>query len=914
MMKTTVRILSAVLLLAAACPAGAQTVRIDSLTTSANTRKVGEEDLERSFGLDLRSRLIGRIPGLDVIEHDGQSLYSTSNLASPWFASSATSFISKGWSSIPCFVDGFPVPFQEFLLDPNQIESVEFITDVSDKGSLSPLASSGAIFITTKSGAYNTPMKINVTAASGISFVDKIPEWVDGVTFARLNNLARGSAGYTTLYSEEQIAGFAKGDPFDLRTPNVDYKSLMIRNWKPTTRFGVNAWGGSANVKYNVSLNALNDGDLFKVGPVADYNKINLSTSVTAKIGPYIEARAAFLGLVGVRRGNRANLYSYRQVPAVAFPLMLGRSLGQTGLDADKEGSMIYTVSRTYTSNPYALTTEGGFFSARSRSGMFMADLKLDLGFLTQGLSTRTSLNFGSFYYLNVGKSNDYIAYYWDADAGLVDLSGHVGTKQSSKSVLSNATYQSLNVQQDLNYDRRFGDHQVHALARYYLSNAARSGNSNYERLQMGVLRAEYIYKGLLAANVSLQYAGATPYAPSVRYKLFPTAGISYQPSSHLKLYAQAGRIGYADVFASNYLYEALYDLGTSLTFGPATAYQWFGSDKQTTKATTISRLANPSLTWPTTTEVDLGGNLVLDNGLRLSLMGYLIYRDGNTTNTMSELITAYGMSGIAYYTNYNLKRTIGGELTLGWSRKMGDWKVDVEGSLTSWRTVNVKVANDYPLYEWQRLSGRDENAYTGYVCIGRFETPEQLSTLPKLDETGTQIGDLMYQDLNGDGKIDTNDQRVIGNSNPWLRGYLNLSVDYKDFSFTLTGTGHALSDVAFNSEYFWNGWGDGNYSKFVADNIGGAYPRLSYDKSSTNFVMSDFWLRRNAYFKIKSVELSYTWHPSAAWIESVRFSLTGGNLLTLTGLEYVDPEDINAGVTHYPFYRSIMAGVKFTF
>ena len=194
---------------------------------------------------------------------------------------------------------------------------------------------------------------------------------------------------------------------------------------------------------------------------------------------------------------------------------------------------------------------------------------------------------------------------------------------------------------------------------------------------------------------------------------------------------------------------------------------------------------------------MDLGGDLKLDNGLRMSLTGYLIYRDGNTTNTMSELISAYGMSSIAYYTNYNRKRTVGGELTLGWGRKMGDWNVDVEGSLTSWRTVNVKVANDYPLYDWQRLTGRDESAITGYVCIGRFETPEQIATLPKLDETGTQLGDLRYQDLNQDGKIDTNDQRVIGNSNPWLRGYLNLSVGYKDFTFTLTGTGHAFSDVA---------------------------------------------------------------------------------------------------------------------
>ena len=119
---------------------------------------------------------------------------------------------------------------------------------------------------------------------------------------------------------------------------------------------------------------------------------------------------------------------------------------------------------------------------------------------------------------------------------------------------------------------------------------------------------------------------------------------------------------------------------------------------------------------------------------------------------------------------------------------------------------------------------------------------------------------------------------------------------------------------MALTSGYFWNGWGDGVYSQFVADNIGGDYPRLSYDKSSTNFVASDFWLRKGGFFKLKSAQLSYTVYPKAKWIQSLRFTLTGGNLFTLTGLEYVDPEDIDAGVSTYPFFRTVMAGVKVSF
>ena len=139
----------------------------DSLSSASNRKKIGEEELERMHGFDLRQRLFGQFVGLDMIEGNGQPLYSTTNLASPWFASGSTSFISKGWSSISCFVDGIPTPFQEILLDPNQIESVEFVTDVADKGALTPLANSGAIYITTKKGAYNTPMQIRASIESG---------------------------------------------------------------------------------------------------------------------------------------------------------------------------------------------------------------------------------------------------------------------------------------------------------------------------------------------------------------------------------------------------------------------------------------------------------------------------------------------------------------------------------------------------------------------------------------------------------------------------------------------------------------------------------------------------------------------------------------------------------------------------
>ena len=253
-------------------------------------------------------------------------------------------------------------------------------------------------------------------------------------------------------------------------------------------------------------------------------------------------------------------------------------------------------------------------------------------------------------------------------------------------------------------------------------------------------------------------------------------------------------------------------------------------------------------------------------------------------------------------------------EISLDYGRKIGDFSFNVGGWMTTWKTINTLLADDQYRYDWQRKTGRSESIYLGYVCIGKFETAEQIASLPKLDETGTQIGDLMYKDLNADGFIDENDKTVIGNTAPAVRYSLNIDLQYKNFGFSLTGTGRAGYDLAMTNDYFWSGWGDGVYSDFILENLGGAYPRLSYEKSSTNFVPSDFWLRNGGYFKLKSAELSYTLEPSVKWVQKVKFSVTGGNLFTLTGVKYVDPEDIDAGVSAYPFFRTVMAGIKVTF
>ncbi len=145
----------------------------------------------------------------------------------------------------------------------------------------------------------------------------------------------------------------------------------------------------------------------------------------------------------------------------------------------------------------------------------------------------------------------------------------------------------------------------------------------------------------------------------------------------------------------------------------------------------------------------------------------------------------------------------------------------------------------------------------------------------------------------------------------------MNVNLRYRNWDFFILGAGRAFYDVALTNAYFWNGWGDNNYSNFVKENLGGDYPRLTYYKVNNNFVNSEFWLRRGDYFKIQNVEVAYTIPSSALQFmggRAVRLYVRGANLLTFSGIKDVDPESLNSGVTIYPLFRTFSGGVKFNF
>ena len=266
---------------------------------------------------------------------------------------------------------------------------------------------------------------------------------------------------------------------------------------------------------------------------------------------------------------------------------------------------------------------------------------------------------------------------------------------------------------------------------------------------------------------------------------------------------------------------------------------------------------------------------------------------------------------------NYNKIKYFGVETGLQYTDRIGEFRFSIGGNATYQNSKILKYDEPNFRYDYQTRLGAPLDSYWGQTYVGKFATDAETKEIPQIYDEVLLAGDLKYQDKNSDGVVDDNDQSEIGNVTPRLIYALNIRLNFRNIELTAIGNGRAFYDIPMTNKYFWNGWGDNNYSDFSKDNINGAYPRMTYYKVNNNFVGSNFWLRDGGYFKIQNIELAYNVPVRPGNIISsrgIRLYVRGANLWTFSKIKDVDPESINSGVTVYPLFKTFSAGVKLTF
>ena len=259
-----------------------------------------------------------------------------------------------------------------------------------------------------------------------------------------------------------------------------------------------------------------------------------------------------------------------------------------------------------------------------------------------------------------------------------------------------------------------------------------------------------------------------------------------------------------------------------------------------------------------------------------------------------------------------------------------------VRGNFTYSKNEILEKDEENSVYPYQKEAGYRVNQAKGLIALGLFKDYDDIRNSPQQTNWGkVQPGDIKYKDVNGDGVINSLDERPIGyreDSTPILNFGLNFSFGWKGFDLAFDFTGGAMGswyqqweqrnpfhDGGNNPQYYMEDtWRLSDIWDADSELIPGKYPMLLIGNSShSNYWNSTFWKKNVRYVKLRNLELGYTLPKhivEKALISDLRFYVAGTNLLTFTNAPGIDPESTEGNGLGYPTTRIINIGVNLKF
>ena len=921
---------------------------------------------ERYPTIDFRASLTGITSGFDIREQDGSPGLSSQEGNQNYTGLDNNYGATDKFSSVPLIIiDGMPTDVQEAPLDPAEIESATWLKGIVATAMYGPQANGGALLINTKKGVKNEKM-LSVDIESGVSTIDRMPGWVDGVQYANLNNQAREADNITALYDETEIEAYAQNNINDLRYPNVNYRDMMLKNSMGMSRVNLTASGGNDIVQYFSYVGYGREGDIYEMGADANYTRVTARQNVNVKINDQFNVRFSFYGNQNWR--NSAN-YGYdadyttegtgnatltlTELPSVLADINSLSPIANPVYAATEtvEGQPYYGVNTSFISyasgNPYGKSSgyplanpignlEGqGYYTDKGRTGIVNAQVDYDFSKFIKGLNSSTYFGINLHNLVRLGKENDYLAYVASispktGNDTITRSSSHTLVQMAEQYKLMDYYFQRYTFYEALSYNRTFGQHDVQSVLTGNWMKTYINGIEEPHRNMNFIWSSTYTFNDKYTLQAVLNYAGNSSFTEEMRFKLFPAFGAGWVVSDEgfmenagfinfLKLRAQYGILGNETYLFPHYYETRWSQDGSGSNFGPASQLTWFGTTTESgVRRTSLQRTGNDQLTWETRQEFNIGFDAMF---LKNKLYGQVTYwnwvNDGSIAQLNNVIPFVAGLQGGRPYSNYAKTSYNSVTTDIQYTDKIGSFEFSVGVNATS--TAGKRLQYDEPDYrnEYQKRTGKASDAIFGQTYIKKFDSDAEALEVPQIYDAVLKEGDLKYADMNSDGVVDDNDQSMIGHSSPRLYYGVNVRLRYSGFELYVIGAGRAFYDLTLTNPYFWGGWGDYNYSNFVYNNLGENYPRLTYYKVNNNFVTSDFWMTSGSYFKIQNVELSYTIPAKMVQFmgsRGVKIYVRGANLLTISQVKDVDPESLNSGVSVYPLFRTFTGGVKLNF
>ena len=227
---------------------------------------------------------------------------------------------------------------------------------------------------------------------------------------------------------------------------------------------------------------------------------------------------------------------------------------------------------------------------------------------------------------------------------------------------------------------------------------------------------------------------------------------------------------------------------------------------------------------------------------------------------------------------------------------------------------------------------GQSLSSFYGYQVIGYFNSAAEVAAAPAQDGKG--LGRFRYADINGDGKITTDDRTFLGSPVPTYTGGINVGLTYRNFEFATYLYASAGNKIWNQSKWFtdffgtFEGSGKGERAKQSwtpeLGNSAAAPIWESASNMSTSAGANSWYVENGDYIRVQNISLGYNIpksYTSKLGIKRAKFTLSANNLLTITKYKGLDPgvggaADTGFGIDvgNYPVTRSFNASINLTF
>ncbi|KAA6439523.1 TonB-dependent receptor [Dyadobacter flavalbus] len=939
------------------------------------------EDLKQSPTASITNALAGRLPGLFANQFSGgEPGVDRSDI---FIRGTAT----YGNQSPIVIIDGLERSMD--YLAPSEIETFTILKDASATAPYGVRGANGVILITTKRGKVQDKATVNFKASVGVNQPVKFPTYLGSADYAMLYNEARrndspdADPSTLNLFSETAIANFrkAKGDNSDGLGYNWNYFDYAF---KPGVQhdYSLSISGGSVRARYFVLANYFQqDGnyrhtDLSANNTQAVFKRYNFRSNIDIDITDNFFARLD----IGARITDRnapgttaARIVEMANTQPSYLPITLepnGNPANRV-YEANNPLGMLYG-DQIYRFNILGELSRTGFLNDKNTylNGSFSLGHKLD--FITKGLSVdgifSYDANDGGWIRRDVTSYSEgyreypgYATFVPEAGSDIYREPGiYTGAYKSGNKYDIDQTIRNQfdkkdsesrsYVQAKLDYLRNFGLHDVTGMV--LVNRSKRIINNQVPFSYQGfTARATYGYDDRYLFEFNAAYNGSENFAKGKRYGFFPSVSAGWVLSKErfmsntknwlnaFKIRGSYGLVG-SDRVPNDRRFIYLQYLG-----GRDGDYN-FGTDNFGSGAggfLSEGDLANPDLTWEKARKANIGIDATFLKHLTVTVDLFHEHRYDIITDMSGGDKLGYPdiVGKDAPYINSGIVNNRGFDLEVGWSGNIGKNATYFIRPNLSFARNNIVFMNEIPYAMPGRANtGKRIGEHFNYAFDHFVKNQEEANQLNAMNSgSGYQSwgtlrpGDVVYKDLNGDGKVDDlGDRTAMGNPrNPELMFGLPVGARYRDFDFSMLFQGAARASVQLSGAavYDFPLFNQDKYGKVKPMHLDrwtpetaetATYPALHFgDHSNNKNGNSSLFLYNSKYIRLKTIELGYNL-PKAAikkiGLAQVRFYAQGLNLLTWDGLKKVDmdPETREGTGDWYPIQKVLNFGVDLTF